>query len=97
MFVLCYRQNIVLTNFLYPQREKILLIKAKLCNRLLRMLLLHIIIYLKSILRYKFLILDTYLLDALYLCEQGCEDPRLFFETKKGLRKKPLWKHWRRS
>jgi len=28
--------------------------------------------------------LDTRRLDALYLREQGCEDPWLFFETERG-------------
>ena len=31
--------------------------------------------YLKSVLKYKFLILDTYRPDILYLREQGCEVP----------------------
>jgi hypothetical protein len=39
---------------------------------------------LKSVLRYKFLILNTNHLDNLYLFEQGCEDPWLFFEAKRG-------------
>jgi hypothetical protein len=35
-------------------------------------------------LRYKFFILDIYHPDTLYLREQGCVDPWLFFEVKRG-------------
>jgi hypothetical protein len=38
--------------------------------------------------------LDTYHLDSLYLREQECEDPWLFFETKMGTRAKNFGKHW---
>jgi len=41
----------------------------------LHMLLECISIHVKSFLGYKFLILDTYHPDTLYLREQGCEDP----------------------
>jgi hypothetical protein len=41
-------------------------------------------VYLKAVLRYKFLILVTYLPDTLFLREQGCEDPWLFFEDKRS-------------
>ena len=68
------------------KRETIILIKLKSRNALLRMLLLRIVIYLKSVVRYKFLILRTYHPNTLYLHEQGCEDPWLFFEAKRGLR-----------
>jgi len=40
--------------------------------------------YLKSVLRYTFLILDTCHLHMLYLREEGCEDPRLFVEAEGG-------------
>jgi hypothetical protein len=50
------------------------------------------IIYLKSVLRYKFLILITYLPETPYLREQEREDPRLFFEAKRGLRAKMFGK-----
>jgi len=53
-------------------------------------------INMKSGLRYKFLILDTYLSDALYLHEQRCGDWWLFFETKKGPRAEKFGKHWPR-
>ena len=57
------------------------------------MLLVCIRSYLKSVLKYKFLILDAYP-DTLYLRQQGCEDPLLFFEVKSGPRaKEKFWKH----
>jgi hypothetical protein len=59
------------------------LIKIKSCNALLRMLLVYIGSYLKSVLRYKLLILDTYRPDTLYLREQGCEDLWLFLEVRR--------------
>jgi len=49
-------------------------------DSLLHMLLVWIRCYLKSVLRYKCLILDVYI--RKHLREQGCDDPRLFFETK---------------
>jgi len=49
--------------------------------------------YPKSVLRYKFWILNTDRPDSLYLSEQGCEDPWLFFETKRGPRAKSSGKH----
>jgi len=57
---------------------------VKSCNPLLYVLLVHVIIYLKSVLRYKYLILDAYHLDTQRLRDQGCEDPWLIFEAKKG-------------
>jgi hypothetical protein len=54
------------------------------------MLLVCISSYLKLFLRYEYLILDIYHPGTLYLREQGCEDPSLFFEAKRGLRKKSL-------
>jgi len=66
------------------KREKISLSKGKSCNvLLLRMLLLRTSIYLKSVLRHKFLILHTY-----RLREQGYEDPWLLFDAKRSLRAK---------
>ena len=50
--------------------------------------------YLKSVLRYKFLIFDTYHPPTLYLCEQWCEEPWLFFAAKRGPRAKYFGKHW---
>jgi hypothetical protein len=43
--------------------------------------------------RYTFLILGTYHPDTLHLREQGCGDPWLFFEAKKGPRAKKFGKH----
>jgi hypothetical protein len=48
---------------------------------------------LRSVLRYKFLILDMYHLDTLYLCEQECEDPWLFFDTRRGSQSQKFGKH----
>ena len=53
------------------------------------MLLLCIRSYLKSILGYGILILDTYHPDT-YLLEQRCQDPWLYFEEKRGPRVKTL-------
>ena len=47
------------------------------------MLPVSICSYLKSVVRYKLLISDTYHPDTLYLRQQGCEDPWLYFEAKK--------------
>jgi hypothetical protein len=60
---------------------------------LLRMLLVYIIAYLKSIRIHTFLILHTYHPDTLYLREQGCEELWLFFEAKRGPRAKKFGKH----
>jgi hypothetical protein len=60
------------------------LIKVKSCNTLLRVPLVCVRSYLKLVLSYRFLILDTYHPGILYLREQGCEDPWLFFEAKRG-------------
>jgi len=38
--------------------------------------------------------LDTYHPHTLYLREQGCEEPWLFFEAKRGLREKYFGDHW---
>jgi len=64
------------------------LIKDKSCTALLHMLLLCIYGYLKSVFYFKFLILDIYDLDTLYLHEQGCEDLWLFFKAKRSVSKK---------
>ena len=86
------------------KRSTVGLINVKSCNALLHMLLLCICSYLKSGLWYKFLILETCHPDT-YLCEQGCEDPWLFFEANRSPREKvwetlhfvirPIW-GWRR-
>jgi len=76
------------------KRATFSLVKAKACNLFVCMLLLCIRIYLKSGLRYTFLILVTYNPDILYLHEQGCEDPWLFCEAKRGPRAKGLDATW---
>jgi hypothetical protein len=68
------------------KRKTVLLIKVESGNEFLHMLLVCIRSYLKSIMRYKFLILDTYHPDTQYLRGQGCEDPWLFFEGERSPR-----------
>jgi len=68
------------------------LIKVKPCNALLHMVLMCIHSYLKSVLMYKFLILDTCHLDTVYSGEPGCEDPWLFLEAKRSPRAKEFGK-----
>jgi hypothetical protein len=63
-------------------------IKVELCNALLRILMVRVRSYLKSVLRYKFLILGAYHPDNVYKREQVCEDPWLFYEAKRGPREK---------
>jgi hypothetical protein len=50
------------------------------------MLLVCICSYIKSVLRYTFVILCTRHPDTIHLREQGCEDPWLFFEAKRDPR-----------
>jgi hypothetical protein len=66
------------------KRATVSIINVKSYNALLLLLLICIGGYLKSVLRYQFVILDTSHTDTLYLRQQGCEDPWLFFEVKKG-------------
>ena len=75
------------------KRATVISMKVESCNTVLRMLLVCISICLKSVVIYKYLILDTYHPDTLYLCEQGCEDPWLFLEAKRGARAKKFGKH----
>jgi hypothetical protein len=58
------------------------------------MLLVCIRSYLKSVMRYKFLIMDTYRPDTVHLREQGFDDPKLFFDAKRGLRARKFEKHF---
>jgi hypothetical protein len=60
-------------------------------NALLRLLLICIGGYLKSVLRYKFVILDTSHTDNLHLRQQWCEDPWLYFEVKRVSASKNVW------
>jgi len=73
------------------KRATVILIKVKSRNALLPVLLACSRSLLKSVLRYKLLILDTCLPDTLYLREQRYEDPQLFFETQRGPRAKKVW------
>jgi hypothetical protein len=57
------------------------------------MLLVCIRSYLKSVLRYKFLVSDTRHPDTRYLHEQ-VEDPWLFLEAKRGPRAKTFGNHY---
>jgi len=52
------------------------------------MLQVCISIYIKSVLRYTFQILDAYHADTLHSCGQGCEDLWLFFDAKRRPRAK---------
>jgi len=72
---------------MYP---RVSLVMVKSCNALLRKLPVCILSYLKSVLRYNFLILDTYHPDTVYLRQQGYEDPWLFFVVKSDPRAKIL-------
>jgi len=58
---------------------------------MLRILLVWIRSYLKSILRYQFLILDTYHPNTLYVHQEGCEDPWLNYEARRCPRAKKVW------
>ena len=52
---------------------------------------MYITSYIKPVLRCKFFILVPYRPDTLYLREQGCADPWLFLESKRGPRAKKFW------
>jgi hypothetical protein len=73
------------------RRATVSLIMVKSRNALLRVLLVYIRSYIKSVLRYIFLILDSYHPDTLYLREQGCEGSWLFLEAKRGPCEKKAW------
>ena len=60
---------------------------------MLRILLVCIRTNLKSVLKYKFLILSTDHPETLYLREQGCEDSLIYFEAKRGPRAHKLGIH----
>ena len=68
------------------------LIKVESCGVLLRMLSVYIGGFQKSVLRCKFLILNIYHLDALYLGQKGCKDSWLYFEAKRESACKIGWK-----
>jgi hypothetical protein len=58
---------------------------VRISNALLCMLLISICRYLKSFMRYKFLVLDIYHPETLHLHQPGCEDMWLVFKAKTGL------------
>ena len=74
------------------KRATVILIKVKSRNALLLVLLVGTGSYLKAVLKYKFVILGTYQPDTIYLRGQGCEDPWLSFEAKRGLQE--IKKNW---
>jgi hypothetical protein len=53
----------------------LILIKVKSCNALLHTIQVFVFSHLKSVSRYKFLILDTYHPETLQLRQQECENP----------------------
>jgi hypothetical protein len=75
------------------KQATISLIKVRSCSALLRMLLVCIRSYLKSVLAYAFLILDTCHPDTLYLHQQRYKDPWLSFEAQRDPRVKTFGKH----
>jgi len=73
------------------QRTTVILIKVKSDNALLHIILVRICNFLKSVPRYKFVVMDTYNPDTLYVVRgQGCEDP--IFEAKRGSPSRKVWK-----
>jgi hypothetical protein len=78
------------------KRGTVSLLKVKTCDALLHMLVVCVRIYIKSFLRYKFLILGTYYPETMQVHKQGCKDPWLFFEAKRCSRAKKLGKHCNR-
>ena len=66
--------------------------KVRSRNTLLRTLMVGIRSYLKSVLRYRFLIFNTYHPSTPYLREQGCDDAWLFFEAKRSPQAKEFGK-----
>jgi hypothetical protein len=54
------------------------------------MLLVYINSYQKSVQVHKFLVLDSCHQDTVYLRQQRCDDPWLFFETQRGSRPKKI-------
>jgi len=74
--------------------SKIILTKAKLCNTLLRMVLVCISIYIKSFLAYTVLILDTYHPDTTYVREQGLRIRGHFSKPKRVREEKTFGQHY---
>jgi hypothetical protein len=86
-----YDLYLIKKHLVSTKRETLSLIQVKSRNAMLRVLLVCIRRYVKSFPRYKFLTLDTYHPDTLHLSKQGCEDPWLFFDAKRGPRAKRFW------
>jgi hypothetical protein len=72
------------------KRGTVILIKAESCNALLRTLLVSINMYLKSFLRYKFLILHTYNPDTLFMWVNTWGAVVIFLSQKVSASKKSL-------
>lgn len=87
----------LITNTVPTKRATVSSINFESWSALLPMLLVCIDIYLKSVLRYKHLILDNYYSDILYVRERGCEDMCFFFSKPKSVRQKKLEKHCARE
>jgi len=75
------------------RRAEIILIKVKSCNASLHMLLLCIRSYLKSVMRYKFLILDTCHQHTLHLRDKDVRFRDYVSKPKWVREKKKFWKH----
>jgi len=81
-----------LRNPLYPLSERQ---SVQSCCTLSHMLLLYTSFYLKSVLRYKFLILDAYHMDTVFIWARIWGSLVFFSFKPKGVReKKCLGKHW---
>ena len=76
------------------KRVTVILIKVKSCKSLLLVLLVCIRSYIISVLRYKYLTLDTHHPNILYLREVRCEDPWLFFEARRGPQANTFGERW---
>jgi len=68
-----------------PTKLATVVIKVKSCQAFLRVLLVCVLSYRKTVVRYTFLILDIYHPDTLYLRGQGCV-VRRYFSKSKGVR-----------
>jgi len=86
MFISYYKKYLI-KKLPVPTKRATVLFGVKSCNAYLHMLLVCITIYLKSLLIYKFLTVNTYHPDTI-LTWARCEGPWLFFETKR------FGKHW---
>jgi hypothetical protein len=67
---------------------------VKLCNSVLHMILVCMRRYLKSLLRYRCLTLDTYHPNILYLREKNLRIRGYFSKPKRAREQKKFGKHW---